>query len=189
MLKLQVIIASTRPGRMGLTIGRWFHGFAERQGKLDARLVDLAEVNLPLLDEPKHPRFRQYQQPHTKAWSATVAEADAYVFVTPEYNYSAPPALMNALDFLFHEWAYKPVGFVSYGGVAGGTRAVQMLKLTVTGLRMMPLPEGVTIPFFSQHLDPAGAFKPTEAHETAAATMLDELLRWAEALKTLRPAG
>jgi NAD(P)H-dependent FMN reductase len=188
MLKLHVIIASTRPGRVGPSIARWFHEVAERHGKLDARLVDLAEVNLPLLDEPRHPRFRDYQHAHTKAWSALVAQADAYVFVTPEYNYSAPPSLMNALDYLAHEWHYKPAGFVSYGGVAGGTRAAQMLKLTVTGLRMMPLPEGVAIPFFSQHLDAEGQFTATPAHETGAAAMLDELLRWAQALKTLRPA-
>jgi len=185
MLKLHVIIASTRPARAGLGIGTWFMGAAERHGKLQVRLVDLAEVNLPMFDEPRHPRFAQYEHAHTKAWSAVVAEADAFVFVTPEYNYSAPPSLLNALDFVSREWHYKPVGFVSYGGIAGGTRAVQMLKLTVTGLKMMPMMEGVPIPFFSQHME-AGVFKATESHEKAVVAMLDELLRWAEALKTLR---
>ena len=186
MPNLHVIIASTRPGRAGLPIGTWFHALAARNGKFDVRLVDLAVVNLPMFDEPRHPRLRQYEHAHTKAWSATVAEADAYVLVTPEYNYSAPPALINALDFVAHEWAYKPVGFVSYGGPAGGTRAVQMLKLTVTALKMVPLTEAVIIPSFTQHLD-AGVFKATESHEKSAEVMLAELARWAEALKTLRP--
>ena len=149
------------------------------------RLVDLAEVKLPFLDEPKHPRLQQYEHGHTKAWSATVAEADAYVFVTPEYNYGPPPALVNALDFVFREWHYKPVGFVSYGGIAGGTRAVQILKLVVTAMKMMPLPEAVAIQFVTQHME-AGAFKPTTAHQTAAGVMLDELLRWSGALQSLR---
>jgi NAD(P)H-dependent FMN reductase len=185
MDQLHVVIASTRPGRAGLPIGTWFHSFAEKHGKFRVRLVDLAEVNLPLFDEPKHPRLRQYEQAHTKAWSATITEADAFVFVTPEYNYSAPPTLLNALDFLFHEWHYKPVAFVSYGGIAGGTRSVQMLKSTVTALKMMPIPDAVTIPFFSQHLQ-GGAFKATETHEAAATAALDELVRWSGALKTLR---
>jgi len=185
MLKLDVIIASTRPGRIGLPIGTWFAELAERHGKLEVRVIDLAAVNLPMLDEPKHPRFGQYEQAHTKAWSATVATADAYVFVTPEYNYSAPPTLMNALNFLSREWGYKPVGFVSYGGIAGGTRAVQMLKLTVTALRMMPLPEAVTLPFAAKQIAD-GVFQATETNEQAAAVMLDELGRWAEALAPMR---
>jgi NAD(P)H-dependent FMN reductase len=185
MPNLHVVIASTRPGRAGLPIGAWFHLFAQRHGKFQTKLVDLAEVNLPFLDESKHPRFGQYEKPHTKAWSATIDAADAFVFVTPEYNYAAPPALLNALDFLHRGWFYKPAGFVSYGGPAGGARSVAMTKQVVTALKMMPMFEGVTIPLFSQHLED-GIFKATEAHEKAAATMLDELLRWTEALKVLR---
>jgi len=185
MPKLHVIIGSTRPARAGLAIGQWFFGAAQRHGKLDVRLVDLAEVNLPLFDEPRHPRFGQYEHAHTKAWGAVVAEADAYVLVTAEYNYSPPPSLTNALDFVSREWHYKPVGFVSYGGVAGGTRAVQMLKLTVTGLKMMPMMEGVNIPFFTQHMED-GVFKANETQEKAAVAMLDELVRWADALRVLR---
>jgi NAD(P)H-dependent FMN reductase len=185
MNKLHVIVASTRPGRVGLPIGRWFLETVGRHGQWEVRLVDLAEVNLPLFDEPQHPRFAKYEHAHTKAWSATVAEADAYVLVTPEYNFSAPASLMNALDFVFNEWLYKPVAFVSYGGPAGGTRAVQMLKLKVTALKMMPMYEAVMIPLVTQHIVD-GAFKPTEGHEAAARKMLDELARWADALKVLR---
>jgi NAD(P)H-dependent FMN reductase len=185
MLDLAVVIASTRPGRVGLPIGTWFHAFARNHGKFQARLVDLAEVNLPFLDEPKHPRLGQYEKPHTMAWSATIDAADAFVFVVPEYNYSAPPALLNALDFLYKEWLYKPAGFVSYGGPAAGARSVAMTKQTVTALKMMPMFEGVAVPLVMQHLKD-GVFTPTELHEKAATTMLDELLRWADALKALR---
>src|SRR5713226_9805342 len=129
MPKLSVVIASTRPGRAGLPIGEWFFARAQAHGGFDVQLVDLKEVDLPLLDEPKHPRLRDYQHEHTKKWSALVGGSDAFVFVTPEYNFSSPPALLNAIDYLFHEWAYKPAGFVSYGGVSGGIRSVQMTKL------------------------------------------------------------
>jgi NAD(P)H-dependent FMN reductase len=188
MALLQVVIASTRPARKGDAIGAWFDRIARDHGAFDVELIDLAEVNLPLLDEPDHPRLRTYQQAHTKAWSARVDKADAFVFVTPEYNYSAPPSLINALDYLAHEWAYKPVGFVSYGGVAGGTRAVQMLKLTVTALKMVPLAEAVTLPFFTKFFDAAtGAFAPDETQQKSARTLLDELVRWSSALAALRP--
>jgi NAD(P)H-dependent FMN reductase len=185
VLKLHVIIASVRPGRMGLPVGTWFNAFAQKHGKFEVTLVDLAKVNLPFLDEPKHPRLAEYEKPHTKAWSALIDAADAFVFVTPEYNHSAPPALLNALDFLFNEWLYKPVGFVSYGGPAFGARSVVMTKQKVVALKMMPMFESVGIPLIIQHVKD-GVFTPTEQHERAATTMLDELLRWAEALTVLR---
>jgi len=187
MLLLQIIIVSTREGRAGLPVAKWFNEYAVHHGKFEIELIDLAEVNLPMLDEPNHPRLHQYQHVHTKAWSATIARGDAYVFVTPEYNYSVPPSLINALDYLYEEWAYKPAAFVSYGGISGGLRSVQMAKQTVTTLRMMPIPEGVPVPFFAQAIDKeAGTFKPNELHEKSANTMLNELLRWAEALRPMR---
>lgn len=184
-LELQIIVGSTRPGRAGLPIATWFHGVAREKGAFRARLVDLAEVNLPFLDEPNHPNLRKYTKDHTKEWSALVDTADAYVFVTPEYNHGPPPALLNALDFVYHEWSYKPAAFVSYGGPAGGTRAVQMLKPIVGAMRMVPIVEGVTMPFFRQHFAD-GAFTPSEAHVKAAETTLSELHRWAEALRPMR---
>jgi NAD(P)H-dependent FMN reductase len=185
VLKLHVIIASVRPGRMGLPVGVWFHAFAQKHGKFDVTLVDLAKVNLPFLDEPKHPRLREYEKPHTKAWSTLIEPADAFVFVQPEYNHSAPPSLFNALDFLFQEWLYKPVGFVSYGGPAMGARSVTMTKQKVVALKMMPMFESVGVPFIIKQVTD-GAFTPTDQNEKAATTMLDELLRWAEAMKPLR---
>src|SRR5262249_24378913 len=183
---LQIFIASTRPGRKGEAVARWFETRARQHGKFEIEIVDLKEVNLPLMNEPEHPRFKKYQHDHTKAWSARVSRADAFVFVTPEYNYSSPPSLVNAMDYLVHEWAYKPVGFVSYGGVSGGTRSVQMTKLLVTGLKMMLMTEAVHLPFFTKDFAQDGTFAPDEAQATAGAAMLDELLRWTNALATLR---
>jgi NAD(P)H-dependent FMN reductase len=188
MPKLNVIIGSTRPGRIGLPIGQWFYGYAQRHGKFEVRLVDLAEVNLPLLDEPKHPRLRQYEHEHTKTWSAIVAEADAYAFVTPEYNHSAPAALTNAIDFVYHEWSYKPACFVSYGGIAGGTRSVQMLRLTLLATKTVPILDAVYLPFAAQQIKD-GVFAATDAQEKSSGAMLDELLRWATVLAPMRAPG
>lgn len=185
MSKLSVVIGSTRPGRVGLPIGQWFFEQAKSHGKFDVQLVDLEERNLPLLDEPKHPRLGEYAHEHTKQWSEIVKGSDAFVFVTPEYNFSAPPALLNALDYLYYEWAYKAAGFVSYGGMSGGIRAVQMLKQPLIGMKVVGIPESVAIQFFAQHLD-NGVFKGSEAHEQASVTLLDELARWTDALAVLR---
>lgn len=187
MLNLQVFLVSTREGRQGKAIADWFMTIARQFEGFNVELVDLAEVNLPLFDEANHPRLAQYEHDHTQRWSEIVSRADAYVFVTPEYNYGSPPSLVNALVYLQREWAYKPVGFVSYGGVSGGTRSVQMTKQLVTTLKMMPVPEAVTIPFFMQYLDKeTGVFNPGEVQAQAANVMLAELYKWSEALQPLR---
>lgn len=186
-LKLHTIICSTRPGRVGPSVAHWFHEFAVRHGGFDAQLVDIADFHLPVYDEAVHPRMRKYEHEHTKRWSASVDAADAYVFVTPEYNYSPPPALVNALDFVYQEWNYKPCGFVSYGGVSGGLRAAQAAKLQMTTLKMMPMVEGVAVPFVASHVDEkTGHFVSNEPIDDSAQTLLNELLRWAEALKPMR---
>lgn len=181
-LKLEVIIASTRPGRMGKQVGDWFINYAKQNSNFVVSTADLAEVGLPIFDEPHHPRLGLYTKDHTKAWSTRINAADAFVIVTPEYNYSMPPALVNAMDYLSREWAYKPVAFVGYGGV-GAARAIQMEKQLVTALNMMPLPQavslvGVAAPFVEK-------FEPVEANETAAGLMLVELEKWATALLKL----
>ena len=186
---LQIIIASTRPGRVGLPVAQWFEQVAREQGAFDVELVDLAEVALPLLDEPAHPRMRKYEHAHTIAWSETVDRADAFVFVIPEYNHSFNGAIKNALDYLHTEWAYKPVGFVSYGGVAAGTRALQALKPVVSALRMTPVMEAVNIPFVAKFIDEDGHFVPNELLLTGAADMLAELAKVAVALRPLRAAA
>jgi NAD(P)H-dependent FMN reductase len=184
-VKLHVIFASTREGRQGFPIAEWVVERARAHGKFEVTLVDLREVNLPMFDEPKHPRFRQYEHAHTKAWSAVVDAADAFVFVTPEYNYNMPPALVNAIDYLLQEWACKPAAIVAYGGPAGGQRAAQMAKLMLTSVKMMPLPEGVMVPFFLKQITD-GRFVAGELQDKAVGPMLDELHRWAGALATLR---
>lgn len=185
-MELKIIIASTRPGRVGLPIGKWFYQFAKEHSDFAVELIDLAEVNLPLFDEPNHPRLRNYTKEHTKTWSAKIMEADAFVFVTPEYNYAMPATLKNAIDYLSFEWQYKPVGFVSYGGISGGVRAVQMEKEVVTTLSMMPLPEGVTIPSVSTHIRDNHEFESSEKIDSSAQEMLAKLILWAKHLKNLR---
>jgi NAD(P)H-dependent FMN reductase len=186
MPRLQIIIASTRPGRVGLPVARWFEAQARAHGAFEVEVVDLLERKLPFMDEPNHPRLAQYTHQHTKDWSAAVQAADAFVFVTPEYNYGLTAPLKNAIDFLHSEWQYKPVGFVSYGGVAGGTRAVQMLKQVVTTLKMTPLFEAVTITYVARFIDDEGEFVPDETLEQSVKPMLDELLRVSRALAVLR---
>src|SRR3954470_1850308 len=171
MPTLQIIVASTRPGRVGLPIGQWVRDRAVEHGAFDVELIDLAEVNLPFMDEPKHPRLGQYQHQHTKDWSAKIAAGDAFVFVTPEYNHSFNAPLKNAIDYLYAEWQQKPVGFVSYGGLAAGTRAVQALKPVVAVLKMTPVVESVPIPFVGQLIDRDGRFQATDSLIRAAIGM------------------
>jgi NAD(P)H-dependent FMN reductase len=189
MPNLMVVIASTRPTRVGMAVGRWFVDRATQHGAFDIDLVDLAELDLPFMDEPEHPRFARYVHDHTKRWSARVKAADAFVFVTPEYNHGYNAPLKNAIDFLHHEWEYKPVGFVSYGGVAAGTRAVQQLKPVVAVLRMTPLSDAVYIPFVHQHLNQDRQFQPSDELETAATALLGALERFEGALRPLRAAA
>lgn len=185
-MNLGVVVVSTRPTRVGIHVANWFTPFAQQHGKFSAvNVLDLQQVNLPMFDEPKHPRFGDYQHDHTRRWSAMVAAQDAFVFVTPEYNYAAPPSFVNAVTYLSNEWKYKPASFVSYGGVSGGTRAVQSEKLLLTALKVMPMVENVNIPFVAKLLKPDGSFDGSAQNE-AAKVMLDELHKWATALKTMR---
>ena len=184
-LRLNIIVASTRPGRVGPVVADWFHGVAARHGAFDVHMADLAEFGLPVFDEPRHPRLQQYEHEHTRRWSESVAAADAFALVTPEYNFGPTPALLNALNYLYSEWNYKPAGFVSYGGISGGMRAVHVTKLTLTTLKMVPLVEAVTIPGVSERIVD-GKFQAAEVQMRSAEAMLTELHRWAEALKPLR---
>jgi NAD(P)H-dependent FMN reductase len=186
MARLDVVVTSTRPGRVGQPVGDWFRERAEKHGGFDVRLVDLVDVGLPLFDEPHHPRLRTYEHEHTRRWSEIVDAADAFVFVIAEYNHGITAGFKNALDYLSQEWAYKPVGFVSYGGVAAGTRALQMAKPIVSALRMVPVGASVSIPFVHSLLGPDGALAAGEALDASAQVMLDELDRLTSALASLR---
>lgn len=182
---LQVIIASTRPGRAGKPIGDWFAEQCRVDGRFDVEVTDLAELALPLMDEPHHPRAREYVHDHTRSWSRTIESSDALVFVMPEYNHGYPAALKNALDYLYEEWAYKSVGFVSYGGISAGTRAVQLLKPVLTCLRMLPLTDQVALAHFTQFLTD-GVFAPDDRAAAACAVMLDALSHTTGELARLR---
>jgi NAD(P)H-dependent FMN reductase len=186
--KLLVIIASTRPGRIGLPVANWFMEQAAAHGGFELELVDLFELDLPLLDEPHHPKLQKYTKDHTRAWSETVDSADAVVFVTAEYNHGYTAALKNAIDYLHHEWRHKPLGFVSYGGVAAGTRAMQALKPVAIALALIPVVAAVNIPFVQQFLTDDGVIVGNDIMVEAAAAMLDELMQMQEALAPLRAA-
>jgi|SRR5579875_1425002 len=184
---LYVIVGSTRPGRAGGPVADWFFELASAHGGFAVELVDLAEVNLPLLDEPNHPRLRRYTKPHTMAWSERIERADAFVFVTPEYNHGPAPAILNAVDYLMAEWAHKPAGIVSYGGISAGTRSAEATKCVLTTVKLVVPPEAVHIPTVAQFIKD-GRFVPNEVLETGARELLDELQRLERALRPLRGA-
>jgi NAD(P)H-dependent FMN reductase len=189
MTTLQIIIASTRPGRVGPTVARWIHAEAKEHAGFDIiDVVDLAEVHLPMMNEPNHPRLRDYVHKHTHEWSARVDAADAFVYVMPEYNNGFTAPLKNAIDYLHHEWAYKPVGLVSYGGVSAGTRAAQMIKPVLATLKMVPLSEAVSVPFVHSMISEDDQLLPNEIMVAAAKAMFDELRRVSDALRPLRQA-
>jgi NAD(P)H-dependent FMN reductase len=187
MIRLKIIIASTRPGRKGPAVGAWITGLAQAHDAFEVEVLDLATIALPMMDEAEHPRLQKYAHAHTRAWSGTIAGADAFIFVMPEYNFGFTAPLKNALDFLFHEWAHKPVGLVSYGGIAGGMRAVQLLKPVLVALRLTPAAD-VPIPFFTKLIDAEGRFNPTEELTKSANGLFTNLVKWDGALRTLRTA-
>jgi NAD(P)H-dependent FMN reductase len=182
---LQIIVASTRPGRVGEPIARWFAGCAHEHGAFDVEILDLADVDLPMFAEPEHPRLGRYTLDTTKAFSATVARADAFAIVHPEYNHSFVAPLKNALDHLHQEWAGKPVAVLGYGGVAAGARATEALLPVLLGLRMVPVAATVPIPFASRQVSGSGddrVFTPAPETETGAKAALDGLAGWLDTL-------
>jgi NAD(P)H-dependent FMN reductase len=180
---LMIIVGSVRPGRIGLPIAQWVQ--REAATRFDVDLVDLVELDLPFMDEPNHPAKRQYTKQHTLDWSARVDAADAILLVTPEYNHSYSPALKNALDYLHAEWWRKPVGFVSYGGVSGGTRGVVALEPVTNGLGLVRAGAAVEIPFAGAQVKD-GVFTPSEKESAILANELAEIALLAEALKPLQ---
>ena len=186
MYNLKVITSTTRPARKGILVADWITALAQQTGKFNVELLDLAAINLPLMDEPNHPRLKQYQHEHTKNWSATIEAADAFIIVLGEYNYGFPAPIKNALDYLFNEWMYKPVAFVSYGGISAGLRSMQMLKQVASALSMLVITESVNLPFFSKYINDEGVFEPEEIVDKSAHVMLSALERYCEASQVLR---
>lgn len=184
MLKIAIIVGSTRPGRKADAVANWVHDFAKTRSDAHYEVVDIADYKLPLLDEPIPPSLGQYQNPHTKAWAAKIAEFDGFVFVTPEYNHGTSGALKNAIDFVFREWHNKAAGFVSYGS-AGGVRAVEHLRLTMAEIRIADVRAQVMLSLHSD-FENYTTFKPAPHHEKFVHAMLDDVIAWSSALKTLR---
>ena len=184
MIKVAIIIGSTRPGRKGEAVARWVHEHAQKRTDAEFELVDIKDFNLPLLDEPVPPSMAQYSQPHTKVWSAKIQTFDAFVFVTPEYNHGPSGALKNAIDFLYREWNNKAAGFVSYGS-AGGTRAVEQLRLVMGELQVADVRAQVTLSLATD-FENYSVFKPAERHEKSLNTVFDQVIAWGGALKSLR---
>jgi NAD(P)H-dependent FMN reductase len=184
MLKIAVIIGSTRPNRVGEGVGKWVMEVADRRTDAEFTLIDLADVGLPLLDEGVPPIVARYSHQHTKDWAATIAAFDAFVFVTPEYNHSVPAGLKNALDFLYAEWNNKAAGFVSYGA-AGGVRAVEHLRLSLAELQVATVRAQVALDSYAD-FENFTRFKPTPRREETLTTVLDEVIAWGGALRPLR---
>jgi NAD(P)H-dependent FMN reductase len=184
MLNIGIIVGSTRPNRKADAVARWVHEIAAKRGDAHYEVIDIRDFNLPLLDEPQPPSLGQYSQPHTKRWAAKIAEQDAFVFVTPEYNHATSGALKNAIDFLFAEWNNKAAGFVGYGS-AGGVRAIENLRLVMGEVKIADVRQSVQLSLatdFEQYT----RFKPAPFHEKSVHAMLDEVMAWGEALKGAR---
>jgi len=184
MLKVGIIVGSTRPGRKAEAVARWVHEIARKRTDADFEVVDIQDFNLPLLDEPVPPSMGQYSKPHTKAWAAKVDSFDAFVFVTPEYNHGTSGALKNAIDFLFAEWNNKAAGFVGYGS-AGGVRAVEHLRLVMAEVQVATVRNQVALSLFTD-FENFTTLKPAHHHEKSVNAMLDQLLAWGDALRPLR---
>ncbi len=184
MIKIAIILGSTRPGRNGEAVAKWVYEIAQKHSDAEFELVDIKDFNLPLLDEPIPPSMGQYSKPHTKAWAAKIGSFDGYVFVTPEYNHGISGALKNAIDFLFAEWNNKAAGFVSYGG-AGGARAVEHLRLVLAEVQIATVRNQVLLSMFND-FENFSIFTPDSRHEKSVNEVFDQIIAWGGALKTLR---
>ena len=184
MLKIAIILGSTRPGRIGEPVARWAPSIAATRKDAHYELVDIAEFNLPLLDEPVPPAMHKYSKPHTRAWAERIAPFEGFVFVTPEYNHGTSGALKNAIDYLYAEWNNKAAGFVAYGS-AGGVRAVEQLRLVMAELQVADVRAQVALSLYTD-FENFSTFKPAPHQEKALATMLDQLAAWSKAMRALR---
>lgn len=184
MIRIGIIIGSTRPGRVGESVGRWVYEHASKRKDAEFQLVDLKEYNLPLLDEPVPPSMGKYSNEHTKRWAAKIAEFDAFIFVTPEYNHSTCGALKNAIDYLYAEWNNKAAGIVSYGSI-GGARAAEQLRLVFGEVQIADVRGQVMLSLFTD-FENFTIFKPAQMHEKSLETMIGQVIAWGTALKTVR---
>jgi len=184
MIKVAIIIGSTRPGRVGESVGRWVYDIARKRGDAEYELLDLKDYDLPLLDEPIPPAQGKYSKPHTRRWAEKIGSFDAFVFVTPEYNHGTSAALKNAIDYLYAEWNNKAAGFVGYGS-AGGVRAVESLRLVMSEVQVAHVRNQVMLSLFTD-FENFTTFRPDARKEGSLTSMLDQLLAWGGAMRTLR---
>jgi NAD(P)H-dependent FMN reductase len=184
MLRIAIIVGSTRPGRNGEAIAKWAYEIARKRTDADFALLDLATFELPLLDEPMPAASGSYSQPHTRTWSAAIASCDGYVFVTPEYNHGTSAALKNAIDFLYNEWTNKAAGFVGYGYTMGA-RAIENLRMVMAAVQVATVRPHVGLSLFTD-FEHMSVFKPTETQERNLNSVLDHVIAWSGALKVLR---
>lgn len=187
MLNLAIILGSTRPNRAGAAVAKWAYDLAAQRKDAQFELIDIKDFELPLLDEPVPPSMGQYSKPHTKAWAQKIDAFDGFVFVTPEYNHGTSGAMKNAIDYLYREWNNKAAGFVSYGS-AGGTRAVEHLRLVMGELQIADVRSQVMLSLYTD-FENFSNFKPAPHHEKSLHAMLDQLASWSGALKTVREAA
>ncbi|SDJ16923.1 NADPH-dependent FMN reductase [Alteribacillus bidgolensis] len=184
MNKIAIIIGSTRPGRKGKVIGEWVYEIANQRSDADFEIVDIADYDLPLLDEPMGAASGQYTKQHTKDWSKKIDTFDGFIFVKPEYNHATSPALKNALDYLYKEWNNKAAGFVGYGS-AGATTAVENLRMIMAELQVADVRAQVRLSLFTD-FENFNAFKPASYQEKSVHAMLDQVIAWSSALSVLR---
>jgi NAD(P)H-dependent FMN reductase len=184
MLKIGIIVGSTRPGRNAEKVARWVEEQTKKRTDARYELVDIKDFNLPLLDEPVPPSMGQYSKPHTKAWAEKIASLDAFVFVTPEYNHGITGALKNAIDFVYAEWNNKAAGFVGFGSM-GGARAVEQLRMIMSEIQVADVRTQVAFSLYND-FENFSVLKPNAGHEGALTMMLDQLAAWGAAMKSLR---
>lgn len=182
-LRIGIIVGSTRPGRKGLAVAEWVKANARVDG-VKFELVDLADFNLPVLDEALPAGMGQYQHEHTKVWASKIDEFDGYIFVLAEYNHSIPGALKNAIDFISAEWHNKSAGIVSYGSM-GGVRANEHLRQVLAELEIADVRQNVMLSLFTDW-ENFTTFAPAELHLAELAKQVDQVVAWAGALKPLR---
>ena len=186
-LNIGVILGSTRPNRAGKAVADWFMDQTKQFPDINFNFIDLLELNLPFLDEPIPPLAHKYSKDHTKKWAETVENLDGFVVITSEYNHGYPGSLKNALDFLYQEWNHKPIGFVSYGNVAGGSRSVEQLRQVAVELQMASIKQQILIPVIWEAVKD-GKLDPDKVKGNVK-TFIEDLRWWAEVLKTGRTSN
>jgi NAD(P)H-dependent FMN reductase len=186
MIKIKILTGSVRPGRFNIQPANWIYELSQKRTDIEFELLDLKEINLPLLDESIPPSQHQYSKEHTKKWAKIIGEADGFIFVTPEYNHGVSPVLKNAIDYLWYEWHHKPVSYISYGSQAGGARAVEHLRGVAGETKMYDLRDQIVLSNFWEEKDENGNYQFSEKHVALANKILDDLIFWAKIMKDAR---